>query len=142
MNEREYVKFLLESMGISRCYNGHDLATEAILAVMRDETALHNLRKRVFMPLAERLNSECCCIERAVRTAIQRAWQVNEAQVRAMAAYPLATAPTVKEFIEIVYVYILRSAAKKTASGLPGADACGCAECSFCMRQRETLVLR
>lgn len=120
MPTRRYVTHLVEALGINRCYHGHDLALEAILAVLRDEETLHNLRRSVYIPMAEQRGCHWRCVERCVRTAVQRAWLINEAQLRQMTPYPLDVAPTVKEFIEIMATYTLRNAPAEVLSEISG----------------------
>lgn len=108
MNHREYVTLLLESLGISRRYLGHDVAADAILHAIDDETTLQCLRWRILAPIAEKRQCSWQQLERNLRTAIRRAQQINPDRLQEMAQYPLNAAPTVTEFIDILSNYILR----------------------------------
>lgn len=110
MDARQYVAHLLQALGISRCYCGYNMAVDAVLLVLQNEDVLHNIRRQVYVPVAARRNSNWYCVERDMRTVIQRAWQINAELLQQMALYPLEVAPTVKEFIEIVAVYAMRHA--------------------------------
>ena len=120
MPTRRFVTHLIEALGINRCYHGHDLALEAILSVLHDEEALHNLRRTVYVPMAEQRRSHWRCVERCVRTAVQRAWLINAEKLRQMTPYPLDEAPTVKEFIEIMATYTLRNAPTEVLEEIAG----------------------
>lgn len=115
---------LLESLGISRCYCGYSMAVESVLVVLKDEDALYNIRRQVYAQVASRRHSSWHCVERDVRTVIQRAWQVNAALMRQMAPYPLLEAPTVKEFIEIIAVYTLRHAPAEVLEEISQEQLC------------------
>ena len=124
MYTERYVTHLLETLGISRCYNGHSMAVEAVLVVLQDEETLRNIRRQVYARVAVRRQSSWCCVERDMRTVIRRAWQINAALLRRMAPYPLDEAPTVKEFIEIVALYTLRHAPAEVIEEIGRAQLC------------------
>ncbi len=108
METKAYVQLLLESLGVSKRFRGHSIAAEAICRVLSSGDGLVCLHKQVYIPLATHYACSWQHLERNLRTAIQRAWQINPELLQELAAYPLDTAPTVSEFIDILSTYVLR----------------------------------
>ncbi|MBR3763794.1 MAG: hypothetical protein IKK57_04485 [Clostridia bacterium] len=109
MGEMELVS-LLESLGVTRRYQGCSMLTEAIVlldAASRECEAIR-LRQGVYQPLANQHGCRWQQVERNLRTVVQRAWNVNQQGVCDLAAYPLRLAPSVGEFLELLLTYAQR----------------------------------
>ena len=101
---------LIESLGIGRWYYGYNMLLEAIVRLCHadDELACIKLNRDILAPLAEKYHCKGRCVDRNLRTVIQRAWQKNPAGLQQMTAYPLHAAPTVSEFLDILVAYVQR----------------------------------
>ncbi len=100
---------LLTSLGIGLRYRGRNAAAEAVLLVLENEDNLLKFRKRILIPVAEKLGTEWSVVDRNLRTVIAHAWKVNQEQFNAMAGYKLRREPSVVQFIDTLTVYLQRS---------------------------------
>ena len=109
MGETELIT-LLESLGITRRYLGCIMAAEAI--ILLDDASRTcdavRLRRGVYEPLACQHGCHWQQVERNLRTVVQRAWYVNRKGLCALASYPLASVPSVGEFLEMLLTYAQR----------------------------------
>lgn len=99
----------LRPFGITRCYKGFDMAVYSIYLVLNDDFRIQAVTKEIYMETASHFSCKWTEVERNLRTTVNRAWQVNPSLLCQMAGYPLSTAPSVSEFIEIISSYIIRS---------------------------------
>lgn len=123
--QREYINRLLESLGIGRQYRGHDVASQAICQVLQNEGNLLCLRSQVLKPMASRSQCGWQGLERNLRTAIRRAWQINAPRLQELAAYPLTATPTVTEFIDILSEYVMRQNRQRVGCCANRGECCG-----------------
>ena len=100
------IQSMLRCFGITRCYKGFAHMAYAIFLAVQDENRLTAITKEIYMEVAAHFHCNWTAIERNVRTAVSRAWQVNPELLRAVAGYPLDAAPTASEFIEIMATYV------------------------------------
>ena len=100
------IQSMLRCFGITRCYKGFAHMAYAIFLAVQDENRLTAITKEIYMEVAAHFHCNWTAIERNVRTAVSRAWQVNPELLRAVAGYPLDAAPTASEFIEMLASYI------------------------------------
>lgn len=105
---RAYVERLLDTLGVGCRYLGHALAIDAVCQAVWDAQQRACVRRGLLRQIAERHQCSCPQVERNLRTVIRRAWLVNEAGLKRLAAYPLTQEPTVTEFVEILAVHVLR----------------------------------
>ena len=106
---RELVLDTLERLGIGRRFSGHHVAVEAICMVAEDDTLLLCMKRNILQPLSEKYHCTTNSLERNLRTAVQHAWQINPAYLCQLAGYQMTSAPSVKEFIDIVSTCIIRN---------------------------------
>ena len=103
------IQHTLRLLGITRCYKGFNHLAYAISLVVEDESRLESVTKRIYTETAEHFGCKWTSVERNIRTAAARAWQINPAFLAEMAGYPLIDVPTSSEFIEIISLYLLRT---------------------------------
>lgn len=103
------IQDILRLLGVTRCYKGFQHTAYAIHLAVADDTRLETVTKGIYMETAEHFGCKWTAVERNIRTVVLRAWQVNPEFICRMAGYPLDSAPTASQFIEIVSSYILRS---------------------------------
>lgn len=99
----------LRLLGITRCYKGSKHIEFAVTLVVSEEDRLEAVTKEIYMETASHFHCKWGAVERNIRTAVARAWEVNPKLLRKMAGYPLARTPTASEFIEIIASYMMRS---------------------------------
>ncbi len=103
------IQNILRSFGITRCYKGFHHTAYSIYLAVENDFRLQAVTKEIYMETASHFRCKWTNVERNIRTAVSRAWQVNPELLCRMAGYPLSAPPTVSEFIEIVSTYILRN---------------------------------
>lgn len=104
--QKKKIHELLLSLGIGRQYSGHSITVQAVQMVIEDEDRLLRLKQSIYQPLAAQRSCDWRTIERNIRTVIHRAWRMNAEGLSSLAIYPLQSAPTVTEFLDILSVYI------------------------------------
>ena len=97
---------LLQELGITRRYKGRAYVIFALELLEQDET---RQMKDIYLRTARRFHRTISAVERNLRTVVKRAWQVNPQLVRRLAGRPLLEAPTVSEFLDILYNSLQRS---------------------------------
>lgn len=103
------IQTTLRPFGITRCYKGFRHTCYSIDLAVADDSRLEAVVKEIYMETASHFNCKWTNVERNIRTAVSRAWEVNPALLTHMAGYPLDRPPSASEFIEIISSYILRS---------------------------------
>lgn len=103
------IQDVLRPFGITRCYKGYKHTSYAIYLAVTENERLEAVTKEIYMETAQHFGCKWTAVERNIRTTVSRAWQVNPALLCQMAGYPLSSAPTASEFIEIVSSYIIRT---------------------------------
>lgn len=103
------IQNILRPFGITRCYKGFPHTVYAIYLAITEGERLEAVTKEIYMETASHFGCKWTAVERNIRTAVSRAWQVNPDLLCQMAGYPLTAAPTASEFIEIISSYIIRS---------------------------------
>lgn len=99
----------LRLFGITRCYKGFKHTAYAIHLAVTQEARLEAVTKEIYMETATHFGCNWTAVERNIRTAVSRAWNVNSSLLCEIAGYPLAYPPTASEFIEIISSHIIRS---------------------------------
>lgn len=105
---RTKIELTLRPFGITPKYRGYRLLVTAIEEAMlqiEQNSALHG---GLYYTVGERCGCNAHTAERNIRTLVRRAWQVNRQLVIDTAGYPLDTAPTVTEFVEMIANKLLR----------------------------------
>lgn len=103
------IKNTLRLFGLTKCYSGFDLTAYSVHLAVENDFRLQAVTKEIYMETASHFHCKWTRVERNIRTAVNRAWQVNPDLLRQMAGYPLKSAPTSSQFIEIISSYIIRS---------------------------------
>lgn len=102
------IQRLLHTLGVGRNYVGFYQTARAIFLILEDETRLESVTKYIFQVIGVECGCSWRAVERNIRTVIQRCWQINPQFLSGMARYPLAGAPTIVEFLDIVSLYLAR----------------------------------
>lgn len=108
------VQETLRTIGITRCYKGFSHAAHSIELAVSEEQRLEAVTKEIYMETAEYFGCNWTAVERNIRTVVARAWEVNPEFLIKMAGYPLDSAPTPSQFIEIIANYVARTSKKTT----------------------------
>ena len=110
----QIVQETLRPFGITRCYVGYKQICYSISLAVVDESRLEAVVKEIYMETADHFGCSWKDVERNLRTACARAWEVNAAHLIQMAGYPLTATPTSHTFIEIIASYIIRNFSVRT----------------------------
>lgn len=103
MNVRE----LPLKLGINRTYKGYRFLVTALELALEDENNLLFISKNIFPVIARKYDTNISCVERNIRTVIHACWNSPCRDVLLeMTPYPLEKAPTVGEFIDILYWHL------------------------------------
>lgn len=103
------IQKLLESLGAGRNYVGFYQTARAVLLILEDESRLGAVTKNVFEVIAKEYGCSRQAVERNIRTVIRRVWLMNPHFLSSISRYPLTTAPTIVEFLDILSLYLLYS---------------------------------
>ena len=101
---------VLLEIGVPDHLRGHEYLLAAIEMAIVDPGAVHGIVKKVYIPVAEKYGSTYTKVERAIRTAIEAAW--NRADLEDLrkcfgsTVDPMRGRPTVREFIARLANYI------------------------------------
>lgn len=112
--QKKRIHELLLSLGIGRQYSGHSITVQAVQLVIENEDRLLRLKQNIYQPLAAQRSCDWRTIERNIRTVIRRAWKVNPDRLSDLSIYPLDTAPTVTEFLDILSASIAQYPSSRT----------------------------
>lgn len=103
------IQVILRRLGVCSTYRGYKAAVIAVTLALENEDRLNSVTKDIYTETAKRIGTSTSAVEKNLRTVIKRAWSVNAADIERMAGYPLDSAPSVSEFLDIVFNYIQRS---------------------------------
>lgn len=103
------IHYILNSLGVSARYTGFRLAVSAISLALNDPELLKLISKNLYPVLAKRYHTTVKCIERNIRTIIDKAWQNNPSLLSSLAGYTLLDKPKTGQFIEIVVSYLRKT---------------------------------
>lgn len=99
---------ILENMGIEKEYKGFYFLTDAIEIIAQDETALLNIGRRIYNPIACKYNCNRAAVEKNMHTAILKAWKNNKRKVENTIGKKFTSPPKVSEFIDCVSYYVYK----------------------------------
>lgn len=106
MNKLQSLPTLLN---LRKKYKGICFLTASLEMAMENEDLLLFPGQTLFPLVADHYHVNLCCIERDIRTVIDHCWQEDSRQaLQALTPYPLSQKPTVCEFLDILYWYLLR----------------------------------
>lgn len=108
----------MRSLGITRCYTGYKQLHYAINLSVSNRTSKLTLR-HLYTETAAYYGCKWTSVERNIRTLAARAWRINPALLSEMSGYPLTSAPSASELIELISAYVLEDTAQseKYSSG-------------------------
>ena len=101
-NNMEVIHDILRRLGITKRYRGYDAIVYCVQLVLEDDRRLQSIIKNVYSPAAIHFHCRPANIERNIRTAVQRAWQLQPSLLCRLAGYQLTSAPSVSEFLALV----------------------------------------
>lgn len=110
----ESVADILRELGIPAHILGYRYVREAIILAARDTAMIHNMTKCLYPAIAVKFNSTNIRVERAIRHAIEIAWERGD--VETLQRYfgytvsPCKGKPTNGEFIAMVTEHVVRRA--------------------------------
>lgn len=89
-------------MGIGNRLKGYKMIILAVALCVEDEDRLQCAQKCIYEPVAKRLSCDHRCVERDIRTAIDRSWRTNPDYLSRLAMFKLTQSPTVLQFLDIL----------------------------------------
>ena len=105
----------LRQLGVGIHLKGYKATVQAVSLSLEDEDRLQCAQEALFKPIAANLGCDFRCVERNIRTAIDRAWRCNPAYLSHLAGFHLDAPPTVIEFLDILVAFALRELAEASA---------------------------
>lgn len=103
-----FIQDTLRSFGVTRRYKCFKYTVFAIYLSVTEKDRVESVKK-IYIETASHFGCKWTCVERNIRSAVSRAWQINPQRLEQMAGYPLSGPPTSSEFIAIVSTYIIRN---------------------------------
>ena len=104
--EGKGVQEVLTQLGIRKSNLGYRYIIEAMYLAKEDSTILNQITKRLYPTIAERVKTTPARVERAIRHAIEAAWNVdNDFQVKIFGTYAKFQKPTNAEFLSVIAEY-------------------------------------
>mgnify|MGYP003094606860 FL=1 len=103
------VNDLLRPMGITRNVSTYSILLRCIELIYEQEDRLQAVEKEIYTPIADQ---RCCdpkAIQSVIRRATKTAWDTNPAYVQQLAGYPLTSAPSAVQFLEMLYNAAVRA---------------------------------
>lgn len=102
----EYLSSLLHDMGIPASIRGYDYIIESVNLALDDCEILHSITKRLYPDVAKRRNTTPSRVERAMRHAIEIAWERGDIHLlNKVFGYTVKSSkgkPTNSEFISML----------------------------------------
>lgn len=106
----DQIQTALLRLEIPRRLDGFDYLTCAVILAIQDPQCLKRITKGIYPVIAKRFRTDISCVERSIRTAINRCWCCGGREALGqMAGYHLAGRPTNSELIELLAAYIRKS---------------------------------
>lgn len=104
------MNYLLElplALGIHGTYKGYRYLIFALELALADENQLLYVTKNLYPSVARRYHTTPSCVDRDLRTVINRCWNsCGRAHLQRIASYTLDKCPTVSEFLDILYWHL------------------------------------
>lgn len=98
----------LSDLHIKKRYHGRRLLFAAAALALEDENRLLEVRKKIYLPVAEQYGCNISNVERNIRTVCVRTWKDCREELCEAANYSLSSPPAASELIEIIVNYIQR----------------------------------
>lgn len=107
------IKTLSFTLGIRNSYKGYYYLVDSLSLIIEDENRLLSIGTELFPVIASKYHTDVRCIERNIRTVINACWKSSACEkLRSICPYPLETRPTVGEFLDILFWYLLQEQEK------------------------------
>ena len=101
---------VIRRLGKTRGKKGFAYAKTAVELLMEDDNRCQNLSRDVYPEVAKRYQVKVSCVERNIRTMLEDCWDHgNRKLFHEIAGYELDHRPTVKEFLNMLYDYLLEN---------------------------------
>lgn len=101
----------LRAMGVPARIKGYHYLRDAITLVMNDFEKINSVTKVLYPEVAEHFKTSPCCVERAIRHAIEIAWERGDIEAQEeLFGYSVSSCkgkPTNSEFIAMIADYLL-----------------------------------
>ena len=110
---------VIHEVGMPAHIKGYQYVREAIILTIKDATMINAVTKVLYPTVARRYNTTPSCVERAIRHAIEVAWNRGDLEVlQRFFGYTISNAkgkPTNSEFIAMIADYLSLQGAAKPA---------------------------
>ena len=97
---------VIHEVGMPAHIKGHQYVREAIVLTIKDESVIHEVTKVLYPAVARRYHTTSTCVERAIRHAIEVAWERGDLDaLQRVFGYTVSTSkgkPTNSEFIAMI----------------------------------------
>lgn len=110
MKHQKTLKKLPMTLGIRPSYKGYHYLISSLEVALKDENALIFHTKSIFPSVAETYHTNARCVERDIRTIIDVCWNSPyRKELLELSPYELTTAPTVGEFLDLLYWHLRKN---------------------------------
>lgn len=97
---------VIHEVGMPAHIKGYQYVREAIVLTIKDESVIHEVTKVLYPAVARRYHTTSTCVERAIRHAIEVAWERSDLDaLQRVFGYTVSTSkgkPTNSEFIAMI----------------------------------------
>ena len=97
---------VIHEVGMPAHIKGYQYVREAIVLTIKDESVIHEVTKVLYPAVARRYHTTSTCVERAIRHAIEVAWERGDLDaLQRVFGYTVSTSkgkPTNSEFIAMI----------------------------------------
>ena len=97
---------VIHEVGMPAHIKGYQYVREAIILTIKDESVIHEVTKVLYPAVARRYHTTSTCVERAIRHAIELAWERGDLDaLQRVFGYTVSTSkgkPTNSEFIAMI----------------------------------------
>lgn len=104
--ERKVVCDLLRKFNVTSKYRGYFHVIEATMMYVENPDRYLMITKEVYPAVAKKLKDNSQCVERNIRSVIDRCWKNNQVLLQLIANYPLPERPSNSEFLDILAYYV------------------------------------
>ena len=104
---KKYIEEALICLHIPYRLDGFAYLEQAILQTAENPERIRYITKELYPDIAKTYQTTVSCVERSIRTAIQRCWNgIGRETLDEMVGYHLIERPTNSEFIALIAAYI------------------------------------
>lgn len=99
------VERILRSCKITTKYKGYFYLPEAVQIAETHADEPVQVTKDIYPQIARKYHTSVCCVERNIRTVVERCWDNNKEFVQSILGYADVRCPSNMEFIDAVAHY-------------------------------------